>query len=140
MWNNIKRSNIQIIGVPEIEKFRQRKLKKLAKSYQNLANSINFKDSRCSENTKQDKFKEHYRHIMGFPGGSDGKEFTCNAGDLGSVPGLGRSPGGGHGNPLQYLCLENPDGPRSLVGCSPWDRKESDTTEQLSTAQHTDTS
>ena len=45
---------------------------------------------------------------FGFPGGSDGKESTCNAGDLGSIPGLGRSPGGGHGNPLQYSCLENP--------------------------------
>ena len=45
---------------------------------------------------------------MGFPGGSDGKESTCNAGDLGLIPGLGRSPGGGHGNPLQCSCLENP--------------------------------
>ena len=45
---------------------------------------------------------------MGFPGGSIGKESACNAGDLGSIPGLGRSPGGGHGNPLQYSCLENP--------------------------------
>ena len=44
---------------------------------------------------------------MGFPGGSDGKESACNAGHLGSVSGLGRSPGGGHGNPLQYSCLEN---------------------------------
>ena len=44
----------------------------------------------------------------GFPGGSDGKESTCNVGDLGSIPGLGRSPGGGHGKPLQYSCLENP--------------------------------
>ena len=43
-----------------------------------------------------------------FTGGSDGKEFTCNAGDLGSIPGWGRFPGGGHGNPLQYSCLENP--------------------------------
>jgi len=43
---------------------------------------------------------------MVFPGGSDGKESTCNAGDLDSVSGLGRSPGGGHGNPLQYSCLE----------------------------------
>ena len=46
--------------------------------------------------------------FLGFSGGSDGKESTCNAGDLGSIPGLGRSPGGGHGNPLQYSCLENP--------------------------------
>ena len=45
---------------------------------------------------------------MGFPGGSDGKESTCNSGDLGSILGLGRSPGGGHGNTLQYSCLENP--------------------------------
>ena len=40
--------------------------------------------------------------------GSDGKEFACSAGDLGSIPGLGRSPGGKHGNPLQYSCLESP--------------------------------
>ena len=45
---------------------------------------------------------------MGFPGGSAGKESACNVGDLGSIPGLGRSPGEGNGNPLQYSCLENP--------------------------------
>ena len=45
---------------------------------------------------------------LGFPGGSDGKESACNVGDLGSIPGLGRSPGEGNGNPLQYPCLENP--------------------------------
>ena len=44
---------------------------------------------------------------MGFPGGSDSKESACSAGDPGLIPGLGRSPGGGHGNPLQYSCLEN---------------------------------
>ena len=44
---------------------------------------------------------------MGFPGGSDNKESTCNAGDLGSTPGLGRSPGEGNGYPLQYSYLEN---------------------------------
>ena len=43
-----------------------------------------------------------------FPGGSVGKESACSAGDQGSIPGLGRSPGGGHGNPLQYSFLENP--------------------------------
>ena len=42
-----------------------------------------------------------------FPGGSDGKVSACNAGDPGSIPGLGRSPGEGNGNPLQYSCLEN---------------------------------
>ena len=45
---------------------------------------------------------------MGFPGGSDGKESTCNTENLGSILGLGRSPGGGLGNPLQYSCLGNP--------------------------------
>ena len=45
---------------------------------------------------------------MGFPGGSDGKEPTCNEGDPGSILGSGRSPGGGHGNPHQYSCLQNP--------------------------------
>ena len=44
----------------------------------------------------------------GFPGGSDGKESAYNAGDLGLIPGWGRSPGGGHGSPLQYSRLENP--------------------------------
>ena len=68
---------------------------------------------------------------QGFPGGSVGKESACNAGDLGLIPGLGRSPGGGHGNPLLDFYLENPHGQRSLVGCSPWGPKESDTIEWL---------
>ena len=66
------------------------------------------------------------------------KNMSANAGDIGdegSIPGLGRFPGGGHGNPLQYLCQENPHGQRSLVGCSPWGRKELNITEWLSTAQ-----
>ena len=46
--------------------------------------------------------------LLSFPGGSDGKVSACNVGDPGSIPGLGRSPGGGNGNPLQYSCLENP--------------------------------
>ena len=50
------------------------------------------------------------------------------------IPGTGRSVEGGHGNPLQYSCLENPHGRRNLVGYSPWGRKELDRTEQLSTA------
>ena len=53
--------------------------------------------------------------------------------DLGSVSGLGRSPGGRHGNPLQDSCLENPHGQRSLATYSPWGHRESDTTERLST-------
>ena len=65
--------------------------------------------------------------------GSDGKESACNAGDLGLIPGSGRSPRGGHGSPLKYSCLENPHGQKSLVGHNPWGRKESDTTKRLST-------
>ena len=115
-----------------------------------------------------------YRASPGFPGSSAVKEPTCNAGDLNSIPGSGRFPGGGIVYPLQYYraslvtqtvknlpamwetwvqsvgwedplkevmathsssCLENPHGQRSLVGCSPWRRKVSDTPERLSTAQ-----
>jgi len=56
---------------------------------------------------------------LGFPGGSDGKDSTCKAGDLGSIPGLRRSPGGGNGYPLQYSFLENPRGQKSQEGYSP---------------------
>ena len=68
---------------------------------------------------------------MNIYGGSDGKESACSARDLCSIPRLGRSPGKGNGYPLLYSCLENPHGQRSLVGHSPWDHKELDTTEQL---------
>ena len=60
------------------------------------------------------------------PCGSAGKESTCNAGDLASIPGLRRSPGEGKDYPLQYSGLEN------SIDCSPWGHIESDTTEQLS--------
>ena len=50
---------------------------------------------------------------MDFPDGSDGKESACNVEDLGLIPGLGKSPGRGHGNPLQYSCLQNPHGQKS---------------------------
>ena len=73
---------------------------------------------------------------MGFPGDSDSKESACNAGDLGSIPGPGRSPGGGHGHRFQYSCLENPHGQKRLVGYSPWGHKDSEVTERLHTAQH----
>ena len=62
------------------------------------------------------------------------KNPPANAGDrrdAGSIPGSGRSPGGGHGNSFQYSCLENPHGHGSLAGCSPWGLKKSNTTEQL---------
>ena len=69
----------------------------------------------------QEKDKEK---DVGFPCSTDGKESACNAGDLALIPGSGRSPGEGNGNPLQYSCLVN-----SMD--RPWGRKESDMTDQL---------
>ena len=68
-------------------------------------------------------FDRHHLPVRDFPGGSDGKESACNVGDLGSIPGLGRSPGEGKGYALQYSGLEN------FRLYSPWGRKESDMTE-----------
>ena len=70
----------------------------------------------------------------GFPGGSDVKAPAWDAGDLGSIHGLGRSPGVGHGNLHQYSCLENPHGQRSLVGHSSWAGKKVYMNEQQSTS------
>ena len=77
---------------------------------------------------------------QGFPGESHGKESACNAGDLGLILELGRSPRGGHGNPFQHSCLENLHGHRSLAGYSPPSLKELDMTERLSIAQLSSTS
>ena len=75
----------------------------------------------------------YYRRsaLQGFPGGSDGKEFACNARDLGSIPGLGRSSGKKNGYPVCYSCLENPHGQRNLAGYSPQGQQEPDTNERL---------
>ena len=72
-----------------------------------------------------------YSQLGDFPGGSDGKASVYNAGNPGSIPGLGRSPGEGNGNPYPVLLAGKSHGQRSLVGYSPWGRKESDTTERL---------
>ena len=58
--------------------------------------------------------------LLGSPSGSGGKEFPCNSGDKGSIPELGRYPGGEHSNSLQYFCLENPHRQRGLGGYNPW--------------------
>ena len=73
---------------------------------------------------------QHWASLVGEA--SNGKESACSAADLGSIPELGR----GHGNPLQYSCLENPHGQKSLAGYSPWGRKELDTIEQLSATHY----
>ena len=70
-----------------------------------------------------------WSHIQCWDFPDVGKGSAYHAGDLGSILGLGRSHGGGHGNPLQYSCLENPHGQRSLVGYSLGGDKESDMTE-----------
>ena len=67
--------------------------------------------------------------VLGFPGGSDGKETACSAGNPVSISGLGRSPGEGNGNPLQYSCLENPMDRRAWQANSLWGCKESDMAE-----------
>jgi len=74
--------------------------------------------------------------FLSFPGGSDGKESAYNTGDLGVIPGLGRSPGEGNGYSLQYSCLENPMDRGALAHHSPWGHNESDTTERLSLYAH----
>ena len=67
--------------------------------------------------------RRYHQFEVGGKSGSEVKASACNVGDLGSIPGLGRSPGEGNGNPLQYSCLENP------MDREAWDHKESDTTE-----------
>ena len=66
---------------------------------------------------------------MDFPGGSDGTESTCNVGDLGWIPGMGRSLGEGNWLPIPVFLPGELHGQRSLAGYSPWDCKELDTTE-----------
>ena len=72
----------------------------------------------------QERFNKDLEEIKGFPGGSEVKASASNTGDLGSIPGLGRSPGEGNGNPLQYSGLENP-----MDGGAWWGHKELDMTE-----------
>ena len=74
------------------------------------------------------------RGTQGFPRGSESEEATCSVGNLGSIPGLGRYPGGGLVIPLQYSCLESPR-VEEPDRCSPWGHKELDMTECLSTMQ-----
>ena len=74
--------------------------------------------------------------FLGVPSVSDRKESACNAGDLDSIPGLERSPDKGNSYALQYSCLENPHGQKSLASYTPWGLKELDMTEWLSLSWH----
>ena len=78
------------------------------------------------------RIKQEYT-LKGLPWWLRWLRIHLQGGRLTPIPGLGRSLGGGHGNPLQHSCLENPHGQRSLVGYSPWGHKKSDMTERLST-------
>ena len=98
---------------------------------------LTYRDTTSFGVISQTRFGKTYRDVA-FPGSSEGKASACNVGDLGSIPGTGRSPGEGNGNPLQYSCLEKSHGQRSLVGYSPWDHKESDTTDRLHLHFHRD--
>ena len=78
---------------------------------------------------REAKILQDYQQSLTSLVGQKAKEYACNGGDLGSILGLGRPPGEGNSYPLQYSCLENPHGQRSLMGYSPWGCKELDTTE-----------
>ena len=81
---------------------------------------------------KDCKYIDKFIHLGGFPGGSDCKESASRTGDLGSVPGLGRSRGERNDYPLPYSCLENSIDRGTWLGYSPWGCKDLDTIEQLS--------
>ena len=83
--------------------------------------SLSHQSSASLKPSFRDERRSHY--------GSDGKESACSAEDVGLIPGSGRAPREGNGNPLQYSCSIFSQGHRSLVGYSPWGHKESDTTE-----------
>ena len=97
-----------------------------------FASSLKYQQSENANNMYHYKHHFDLNSFLWHSDGSKGKLSACNVGDLGSIPGLGRSPRGGHGNPLHYSCLENPHGQRSMEGYGWWGRKELDTTEGLS--------
>ena len=110
-WTTTQKKSIPVINVPQGQGF--------CFTYFHLS----------ERNTKpgtQTSNKCLFKVTEGFPGGLDGNESDCNAGDAGSIPGSGRSPGG-NGSSLQYSCLEK----FMDRGYSPWGRKESDTTGRL---------
>ena len=114
------------------EGWKKRKNLEIWGKYKEETNHLQLDNPRDELKTKR-TLTESLPWVRGFPGGSEDKESACDVGDPGSIPGLGRSSGEGNGNPLQYSCLKNPQGQRSLVGYSPQGGKELDTTERLHT-------
>ena len=109
--------------------FHKRKVRRLRQSTYSISNTnrgkfrtrIKLEEKTMKLKTSQNpQFLVTQIIVLGVPGGTDSKESACNMRDLGLNPRQGRSPGEGHGNPLQYSCLENPHGQRSLAGYSPW--------------------
>ena len=89
---------------------------RVGKTTENASVLTEVKFSVCVCRSEGDRKQTQALIQMGFPGGSAGKESACNVGDLGLIPGLARSPRGGHDSLLQYSCLEYPRGQRRLAG------------------------
>ena len=119
---------VHLLSPSDSEAHRMKNFKLLGQSLQKFCQSFNFVHLASIVFTILSLLPFHI-NLRGFPGGSDSKESTRNAGDLDSIPGLGRSSGGGHGNPLQYSYLENPHRQWSLAGYRARGHKQSDVTE-----------
>ena len=85
----------------------------------------------CSQDSREESFLGPFQGLVGFPGSSDGNVSTCNAGDLGLIPGSGRFPWRRKWQPTPVPLPRKFHGWRSLVGCSPWGREKSDLADQL---------
>ena len=110
-WSSLKLMSIESV-MPSSHEFSRRRKGHIFffstfPSHSHTKQSLSFFFLGLMITQKTTQFKLFTRDYMGFPGGSDGKASACNVGDLGLIPGLGRSPGRGNGNLLQYSCLEN---------------------------------
>ena len=120
---NSRKSSVSVGNVLSTSKTQQLKIISILNVYESIDQLGNY-------------FAFLYSQSQAFLVAQKVKESACSARDPGLIPGLGRSPGGGHGNPHQYSCLDNSMDKRSLMGYSPWGCKKSDMTECLSRAQH----
>ena len=135
-------SNIPAWRIPwteecdKLQSMGMRRIERASLVAQPIKNHLQFRRPRSNSHVRKFPWRRDRLPtpvFLGSPGGLDGKESTFSVGVLGSNPGLERSPGGKHGNPLQYSGLENLHRQRSLAGYSPWRHKELDMTRQLRT-------